>query len=105
MKCGWAAVNTSSLQLVTIKESLRLTHIRFQQVVHGALSHFFRLVELLQGLSDLLIGDFTMALFLVVVVQTSAFQLLQMMLKGTAWNSYDAISSFLFLYLAPVCRT
>lgn len=90
----------SSLQLFAIRDSLQVTHVRFQQVVHGALSQFFRLVELLQSLSDLLILDFTLTLLLVIVVQASALQLLQMMLKGTAWDSYDGISIFLFLYIA-----
>lgn len=74
-------LNTPSLQLFTVKGSLRVTHVRLQQVVHGALSQLFRLVELLQSLSDLLVMNFTLTLLLVIVVQASALQLLQMMLK------------------------
>lgn len=58
------------------------THIRLQQVVHAGLRHLLRLVELLQGLSDLFVGNLALALLLVVVIQAPSFQLLQMVLKG-----------------------
>lgn len=58
------------------KFSLQVTHICFQQVVHGALRHLFRLMELLQGLPDLFILDFTLAFLFVVIVQAAALQLL-----------------------------
>lgn len=69
--------------------ALLKTHVCFQQIVHGALCHIFGLVELLQSLSDLLILDFTLTLLLVIIVQASALQLLQMMLKGTISGRYD----------------
>lgn len=56
---------------VIIKFCLHVTHICFQQVVHGALSQLFRLVELLQGLSDLFILDFTLPFFFIVIVQAA----------------------------------
>lgn len=56
-------------------------HIRLQQVVHAGLSHFLRLMKLLQGLSNLLVWDLALALFLVVIVQATAFELLEVVLK------------------------
>lgn len=76
-------MRTPSLRLLSVKDSLRATHVRLQQVVHGALSQIFRLVKLLQSLSDLLVLDFTLTLLLVIVVQASALQLLQVILKRT----------------------
>lgn len=55
-------------------------HISLQQVVHARLCHLLGLVELLQGLSNLLVRDLALALFLVIVVQAAAFQLLQVVL-------------------------
>lgn len=122
MKCGWAAAKPSGRQRArithkcklttqqvgpTVRHSLRVTHLRLQQVVHTALGQVFGLVELLQSLSDLLVRDSALTLLLVIVVQASALQLLQMMLKGTARDSYDGIPICLFLYLvlldSPEC--
>lgn len=61
--------------------ALTATHICFQQIVHGALSHLFGLVELLQGLPDLFILDFTLTFLFIIIVQTAALQLLQVVLK------------------------
>lgn len=56
------------------------THICFQQVVHGALGHLFGLMELLQGLPDLFILDFTLAFLFIVIVQATTLQLFQVVL-------------------------
>lgn len=56
-------------------------YVSLQQVVHADLRHLFGLVEFLQRLLHLLVRDFAEALFLVVVIQTTTFQLLQMMLQ------------------------
>ena len=50
--------------------------------MHGACSQFFGLVELVQGLPELLIGDFTLAFLFVIIVETVALQLLQVVLGG-----------------------
>lgn len=56
-------------------------YVGLQQVVHADLRHLFGLVEFLQGLFHLLIRDFPQTLLLVVVIQPTTFQLLQMMLR------------------------
>lgn len=48
--------------------------------MHGALSHLFGLVELLQGLSDLFVRNFPLTFLLIIVVQAAALQLLQVVL-------------------------
>lgn len=70
--------------LLTLEKhrSLRYTHICFQQIVHGGFSRLLGLMELLQGLPDLFILDFTLAFLLIIVVETTAFQLLQLVLTG-----------------------
>lgn len=63
------------------------THISFHQVVHAVLRNFLGLVELLQRLLNLLVRNLPLTLLLVVVVQTTALQLLQVVLQtGTNIN-------------------
>lgn len=64
-----------------MSEPFRFAYVSLQQVVHADLRHLFGLVELLQRLLHLLVRDFAQALFLVVVIQPTTFQLLQMMLQ------------------------
>lgn len=46
----------------------RRAHISLQEVVHARLRNFLGLLELLQGLPQLLIGDLPLALLLVVKI-------------------------------------
>lgn len=59
------------------------TYVCLQQVVHADFRHLFRLVEFLQRLLYLLVWDLTQTFLLVVVIQPTTFQLLQVML----WES------------------
>ena len=56
-------------------------YVGLQQVDHGALRQVLGLCELLQSLPQLLLRVLPMALLLVVVVQTPALQLLQVVLR------------------------
>lgn len=52
--------------------------------MHTGLRYFLGLFKFLHGLSKFLIGDFALSFLLVVKVQASAFQLLEMVL-GRGW--------------------
>lgn len=51
-------------------------YITLEQIKHALLGNLFGVVKLLQRLLDLVVGDFALALLLVVEVQTSALELL-----------------------------
>lgn len=62
--------------LILCPDGRRVTHVHLQQIEHARLSNFFRLVELLQSLTDLLIWDLALSFLLIIKVQAPALQLL-----------------------------
>lgn len=65
------------------------TYVGLQKVVHAGLRHLLGLLELLEGLAQLLVGDLALPLLLVVEVQATALQLLQVVLgarRGSHWQ-------------------
>jgi len=80
---------------------VRSPHISLQQVVHAGLSHVLWLMKLLQGLSNLLVWNLALPLLLVVVIQTTAFELLQMVLNlwKTQFSSFVRKENLIFLHI------
>lgn len=56
-------------------------YVTLQQVEHALLSNLFGVVELLQRLLELVLGHLPLTLLLVIKVQTTPLQLLQVVLR------------------------
>lgn len=66
---------------------MRWAYVTLQQVEHALLSNLFGVVELLQRLLELVLGHLPLTLLLVIKVQTTTLQLLQVMLRRDTKSS------------------